>query len=164
MIIFWKMSNRQNSHTLIREISFTLLAEGKSIKIRADGYSMFPTIKPGSLISIEPMGNVLHPLPGEIVAWKRESGFVVHRLIRIIKKGHEIFFITRGDSCTKEDQQVNLENIAGRVVKVEDQNGTIVNEKKIFNYKPNYCFNRLRVFGIHILKKIYNCRTCKGPI
>lgn len=149
------MSNRKNSHTLIREISFTLLAEGKSVKIRANGYSMYPSIKPGSLISIEPMGIGLQPLPGEIVAWKRESGFVVHRLVRIFKKGSEIFFITRGDSCTREDQQVTAENIAGRVVKVEDQNGMIVKGNEILNYKPNYRFNRLRVLGIHILKKIF---------
>ena len=148
------MSDNLNNHTIIKEISFTFLAEGKSIKIRADGYSMYPAIKPGSMIYIEAISPGLFPGPGEIVAWKRESGFVVHRLVRIIKKGDHTILYTRGDSCTREDQPVAADQIAGRVVRVEDRKGKVVKENKRLSYKPNYYFNRLIVLGIHILKKI----------
>lgn len=148
------MSNNLNNHTIIKEISFTLLAEGKSIKIRADGYSMYPTIKPGSIIYIEALSPDLFPGPGEIVAWKRESGFVVHRLVRIIKKDTHTIFFTRGDSCTREDQPVAVDQIAGRVVCVENRKGEIIKYNKSVSYKPIYYFNRLIVLGIHILKKI----------
>ncbi len=148
------MNNKQNNYSIIREISFTLLAEGKSIKIRADGFSMYPAIKPGSLIYIEPSGSRFLPVPGEIIAWKRKSGFVVHRLIRIIIKENQTFYITRGDACVREDQPIASGDVAGRVVRVVEHKGEIVKEKKILYSKPNYKFNRLRVLGIHILNKI----------
>jgi signal peptidase I len=149
------MSNKSGGHTFIKEIGFTLLAEGKSIKVRADGYSMFPSIKSGSMIYIEPLSPGSYPAPGEIVAWKRESGFVVHRLVRIIKEGSQILFMTRGDSCPREDKPVAAEKIAGRVVRIEDSKGKVIKGNQSLNYKPNYFFNRLLVSGLFILKKIY---------
>lgn len=149
------MGNKRDNQNIIRDISFTLLAEGRSVKIKADGYSMYPAIKPGSLIYIEPQSIGSTPVPGDIVAWKRKSGFIVHRLVRIIKKDTETFFITRGDSCLREDQPVAAGDIAGRVVRVEDRKGFSVKENISLNSCPNYRLNRLIVLSIHILNKIY---------
>ena len=44
------------SHSVLKEIGFMLLAEGKTLKVKAEGYSMYPSIKPGSVIYIEPFG------------------------------------------------------------------------------------------------------------
>ncbi|MFZ0281897.1 MAG: S24/S26 family peptidase, partial [Bacteroidales bacterium] len=74
------------AHSVLKEIGFTLLAEGKTLKVKAEGYSMYPTIKPGSVIYIEPAERGNEPVPGEIIAWKKESGFVVHRLIKVLKE------------------------------------------------------------------------------
>jgi signal peptidase I len=146
------MSKMPGKNKIIKEISFSLLAEGKTIKIRADGYSMFPTIKPGSIIYIEPICMGEFPVPGEIVAWKRKSGLVVHRLIRIINEGNQMYFVTRGDSCAREDQPILAGYITGRVIKTEDKNGNIL-ENRGFKTNPHYRINRLRVIVIH-LKKI----------
>jgi hypothetical protein len=73
--------NKPDNHIIIKDIGFSLLAEGTTIKVRADGYSMYPAIKPGSVVLIEPLPESFLPFPGEIIAWKRESGFVVHRLV-----------------------------------------------------------------------------------
>ena len=151
-IIFLIMTNTKINHTIVKDISFSLLEEGLSVKIKADGYSMYPSIKPGSLICIEPIYNDLLPRPGEIVAWKRSSGFVVHRLVRIEKKDDQTIFITRGDSCLNDDMPVTA--LAGKVVRIEDNQGKIV-ECSNRNTIPNYNLNRGMVLCILALKKIF---------
>ena len=139
---------------IIKEISFSLLAEGKTIKIRADGYSMYPTIKPGSIIYIEPICLGEMPVTGEIVAWKRKSGLVVHRIIRIINEGNQMYFVTRGDSCAREDQPILAGYVTGRVVKTEDKNGNILKNTG-FESNPHYGINRLRVLMIHLRRVFF---------
>jgi hypothetical protein len=77
---------------------------------------------------------------------------VVHRLIRIINEGNQMYFVTRGDSCAREDQPILAGYITGRVIKTEDKNGNIL-ENRGFKTNPHYRINRLRVIVIH-LKKI----------
>lgn len=93
------MRTNQLNNLVVKEIGLTLLEEGKILKVKAEGYSMFPVIKPGSILLIEPLEPDYEPQPGEIVAWKRDSGFVLHRLVRIFEKEGNRFFVTRGDSC-----------------------------------------------------------------
>jgi len=149
------MKKAPDNHIIVKEIGFSLLAEGKSLKIRAEGYSMYPSIKPGSIILIEPLAETLPPSPGEIIAWKRESGFVVHRLVRIIKEGDKISFITRGDSCAYEDQPVKRDQIAGRVVQAESVTGRILSAGDSLIRKPCYLYNRLIVWGLVRLRKLF---------
>src|SRR5512147_327506 len=112
--------NKINKYSsTIRNMSVSLLAEGKTIRIKAHGYSMYPAIKPGSLLLVEPLKQKGKPQPGEIVALKRETGMVVHRVVkRYIKDGTE-YFVTRGDSNSMADSPVTIDRIAGRVVKSE---------------------------------------------
>jgi len=148
------------SHNIAKELGFSLLAEGKTLKIRADGYSMFPAIKAGSLIYIEP---VIDPSPGEIIAWKREEGFIVHRLVRVVNDGNQIFYITRGDSCVSEDQPVKKDQIAGRVISIENISGDKMKSEKKMIGRFDYIYNRLLVWFLtrfkrawHIAKHIIN--------
>jgi signal peptidase I len=145
------MTNIKINHTIVKDISFSLLEEGISVKVRADGYSMYPTIRPGSYIHIEPLNDNKMPATGEIVAWKRDSGFVVHRLVRIVKKENEIWFVTRGDSCTHDDMPVQA--LAGKVVRIENEDGTVTDAVGM-SQKPGYVINRLRIRAILLLKKI----------
>jgi len=106
---------------------------------------MYPAIKPGSVIYIEPFGEGNRPVPGEIIAWKKESGFVVHRFVRFLKEEEEIQFITRGDSCLNEDDPVTFDQLAGRVVRVETPDGKIIPAASRLNLKPNHSLNRFLV-------------------
>lgn len=145
--------NKQNQ-MLAKEIGFSLLAEGKTLRIRADGYSMFPVIRPGALIHIEPLAQDEAPLPGDIIAWKRDTGFVVHRLIRIIREDDRILFITRGDSCSYEDRPVLKEQIAGRVVRTESNSGKRIKSGEALFRKPFYLYNRLLVWFVIRIRKL----------
>jgi signal peptidase I len=92
------MNSYMKNHNTIKNIGLTLLSEGKTIRIKAHGYSMYPCIKPGSLLLIEPINLKGMPVPGEIIAIRREKGLVVHRLTKIIIKNGLTSFIARGDS------------------------------------------------------------------
>lgn len=148
------MNNRQNNHTIVKDIGLTLLSEGKTIRIKAHGYSMYPCIRPGSLILIEPLNIKGMPRPGEIIAIKREAGLIVHRLTKIIKKNGTTYYIARGDSNAYADNPVKIEKIAGRIVRAESTGENPVVANISVNTKPNYFVNRIRVIGILLLKKI----------
>jgi len=140
-----KHKKQGNLQILLKEAGFSLLAEGKTLEVRANGYSMYPAIKPGVIISIEPLPTGSEPRPGEIIAWKRDSGLVVHRVVRVEKNNKGKVFITRGDSCKFEDPPVDAGKIAGKVIsfKPSESRGTQVISYS--NDEPHYRFNRFRV-------------------
>ena len=153
------MSKNHLSHTVLKEIGFSLLAEGKTIRVKAEGFSMYPSIKPGSVIFIEPFKKGTGPVPGEIIAWKREAGFVVHRVVGNFEKDNSEFIVTRGDSSIAEDEPVISDQVAGKVTRVENPEGKPVPDEQYLNKKPNYTFNRFLVRIIsqfYRVKKIFN--------
>lgn len=153
------MNDIRERHELAREIGFSLLAEGKILKVRAEGYSMYPAIKPGSVICIEPPGKGYTPAKGEIIAWRRQSGFVVHRVVRILKTGDGIKIITRGDSGRYEDQPVGSDVLAGRVVRIESPSGRIIQSREELIRKPLYIYNRLMVWFLLRMKRVKDLIT-----
>ena len=147
------MSNFRKNHTLVKNIGLTLLTEGKTIRIKANGYSMYPSIKPGSLILIEPIQLKGAPVPGEIIAILRENGLVVHRCTKIVIKNGITSFIARGDSNAYADNPVKINKIAGRIVSAETTGENPVPADIRINTRPNYFYNRIRVLGLFIWKK-----------
>ena len=148
------MNNWRNNHAIVKDIGLTLLSEGKTIRIKAHGYSMYPCIKPGSLILIEPLNIKGMPLPGEIIAVRRETGLIVHRLDKIMKKNGTTYYIARGDSNAYADNPIKIDKIAGRIVRAESTGENPVIADISVNTKPNYFRNRIRVIGILLWKKI----------
>lgn len=147
------MNKYKKYSSTVKNMSVSLLSEGKTIRIKAHGYSMYPAIKPGSLILIEPLKQKGKPVPGEIVALKRDKGMIVHRVVkRIIKDGTE-YFVTRGDSNSMADTPVTIDKIAGRVVKSEPTGENPVAADVRINKNPGYVMNRFRVIGIFLGQK-----------
>ena len=147
------MNNHRNKNTILNNVGLTLLSEGKTIRIKAHGYSMYPCIKPGSLILIEPIGLKGRPVPGEIIAIKRKTGLIVHRLNKIVNKNGVTSFIARGDSNAYSDNPIQIDKIAGRIVGAETTGENPVKADIRINTKPSWFFNRIRVIGLLILKK-----------
>jgi signal peptidase I len=148
------MDNRKRSGEILKNVGFTLLSEGKSIRIKAHGYSMYPCIKPGSLILIEPIKIKGNPIPGEIIAIKRENGLIVHRLTRIVVSKGITTYIARGDSNSMEDAPITIGKIAGRIVGAESTGENPVPADIRINTSPKYISNRLRVIGEILWKKV----------
>lgn len=153
------MTSDRLSHTVLRDIGFMLLAEGKTIRVRADGMSMHPSIKSGSVIFIQPYEPGAKPRPGEIIAWKRDTGIVVHRLVNVYSQKMQMHYVTRGDSCAGEDDPVLIEQIVGKVVRVERPEGKLVPPHKYSDKKPNYIHNRRLV---RIISQIYRVKRVFG--
>ncbi len=148
------MNKTNEDHNIIRDLGFSLLAEGTILKIKADGYSMYPSIKPGTTIFIQPLKEYDDIIPGHIIAWKRESGFVVHRLVRTENKGDQVLYHTRGDSCKYEDKPVTIDQIAGIVIRIEDMKHRIREGNKLIK-EPCYPLNRFIVWFILKTKRIH---------
>jgi signal peptidase I len=142
------------NQTLMKDIGLNLLNEGKTIRIKAHGYSMYPCIKPGSVILIEPIHLKGIPVTGEIIALQRENGLIVHRLTRIAVKNGTRMYIARGDSNSSADNPVTIDKIAGRIVGAETSGENPVRADISINKKPKYISNRIRVIWIHIIMKI----------
>jgi signal peptidase I len=148
------MNSNKKYFSSVKDMSVTLLAEGKTVRIKAHGYSMYPAVKPGSLILIEPLGQKGRPVPGEIVAVKRESGIIVHRVTkRFVKDGVE-WYVTRGDSNSRQDNPVKIDQIAGRIIKSEATGENPEAADIRIKTNINYFLNRIRVIIIFIMKKI----------
>jgi signal peptidase I len=148
------MNNLTNSHAIVKDVGLTLLTEGKTIRIKAHGYSMFPSIRPGSLILIEPLNVKGIPHEGEIIAIRREAGLIVHRLSKILYKDGVTYYIARGDSNAYADKPVKIDKIAGRIVRAESTGENPVPADIRINKNPKFFINRLRVIGLLLWKKI----------
>ena len=139
---------------LVKNTGLILLSEGKTIRIKAHGYSMYPSIKPGSLVLIEPLRVKGPPVPGEIIAIEKGDGLIIHRLTRIVVMNKATTYIARGDSNAFADNPVKINKIAGRIVGAETTGENPVRADIKINTRPNYFLNRLRVIGLHLWKKV----------
>lgn len=147
------MNNPGIGRNILKNVGYNLLAEGKSIRIKAHGYSMYPSIKPGSILLIEPLRSKGKPVPGEILAIKRAGGLVIHRLIRVFVKDGVEYYVARGDSNARTDDPVRIDMIAGRVTGA-DISGQNTRLADISRHKPNYILNRIRVVSILLWGRI----------
>ena len=82
--------------------------------------SMHPIFDRGSVVITERVNdkydNYDKLKEGEIIAFKAEKNVVVHRLIRIVNVGDEVYYYTKGDANKEEDNYlIKKENIIGIV-------------------------------------------------
>ncbi len=101
-----------------RELSATcarLTGAGLALRLTAASGCMVPTIRPGDLVLIHPVG--ARPLAaGDVVAFRRGEQVVVHRLVGVATSGE---WQTRGDAEAGEGVPVKGEDVVGRVEGLE---------------------------------------------
>lgn len=99
-----------------------ILRTGIKVKFRARGQSMYPFIRDGSILSIEPLCNTL-PRKGEVIfCWystQTAEIVLVHRFLRYLPDGR---VQTRGDHLPEADPPLPVEQVLGRVSRVEQAN------------------------------------------
>jgi len=157
------MKNNRSDHIFLKEVSLSLLSEGKSLRIKTGGYSMFPAIHPGDIVIIAPFNDQSNLIPGDIIVFRRDSGFVLHRLTDIRHRDDNTFYITRGDSSMNEDKPITEDKITGVVTAIETRRGSRI---RPYHHKIHYRRNRLTVKLIHLLNKLIrviclnSCNSC----
>ena len=102
---------------------FAALAEhvvdtGMSIRFRASGDSMYPSILHGDVITVAPVA--AHEIVrGDILLYRDGDRVLAHRLIGVTAYGTETRFRLRGDSNARCDAPIAARQIVGRVEAVE---------------------------------------------
>ena len=79
------------------------LQSGATLSIPVVSNSMAPLFKSGDLVVIS-NDSTEYPIKGEIVALFDIDGFLIHRLVEIIKKDSQLYCVTKADSTTETDR------------------------------------------------------------
>ncbi len=91
-----------------------------TLQVRTTGVSMLPTLWPGDLVTIR-SHTLQQAKPGEIVLYRREGRFFIHRSVKKFRLGEELLLITRGDSMPKDDPPVCAGELLGKVTEIRRQ-------------------------------------------
>jgi len=107
----------------LKELLQAVIEKKASFRFRAKGISMHPFIKDGDIVTISPLSNG-DPHLGDVVAFcqPKTGRLVVHR---IIKKTSSGYFI-QGDNASESDCFKAIDEIVGRVIRVERQGRRIL--------------------------------------
>jgi signal peptidase I len=101
------------------EVVTDLLRRGHSVRFRAKGGSMHPTIREGEAITVAPVRPAEIQL-GDLILYRSGRGVTAHRVVRVVRDPDgTLAFIPRGDSSTTRDEPVAQSAVLGRVVGVE---------------------------------------------
>jgi hypothetical protein len=78
-------SSSLGPHLLFADVCVGLLNQGQSVRFKATGWSMQPTICDGEMINVEPVlpSQVRH---GDIILYRNPRGITAHRVIHIQKE------------------------------------------------------------------------------
>ncbi len=117
-----------NASNLLLDLTTELLSQGTTVHFRPSGRSMYPSIREGELITVEPVRASDVQL-GDIVLYRSSKGLIAHRVVgssptqsSVLSPHH---FLLRGDASLSCDQPVAAQQILGRVVGVK-RNGRSV--------------------------------------
>lgn len=126
-----------------------ILAEGNDLQVKTFGFSMFPFIKFGDLITIRTLKDT-QPQIGDLIIFIINDKFVLHRLTKKKYSG-EYIFQTKGDCAFYFDEPINESQIIGKAVKIK-RNEKIINleskKYKILNYFLSK-ISFIRIFALY---------------
>ena len=108
---------------LLLDLTTELLSQGTTVHFRPSGRSMYPSIREGELITVEPV-EVSDVKLGDIVLYRSERGPIAHRVVEIASRDALVFRL-RGDASLSCDQPVAGRQILGRVTAVERNHRSI---------------------------------------
>ncbi len=109
------------------------------------GPSMYPTLRSGDGIILEPFKSEANLKVGDIILYSRSDGLsdIVHRIIRIEKDG----VITRGDNNNRIDPgTVPFSNIIGKVISAKRGDKTV----RIYSGTPGMAVHRLMLLRMYL--------------
>jgi hypothetical protein len=96
------------------DLAAEILRESGSLRLRAWGSSMLPSIWPGDILNIQ-RRELKQIAAGETAVFFPGSRMTAHRVV----SHHCTFLVTQGDSVPQPDAPVTAENLLGVVVSIE---------------------------------------------
>ena len=155
------MNEQELSHKLRTEA----IRQGHAVKTLAQGYSMFPFLRKGDILTVEPvpMEDIKR---GDIVVFESNEQWIAHRVIRISDRNNEIQFLLRGDTNLQFDPVVNEGNYVGKVFSFQREKKSILVSSltrrfwkgfiQLFGILYNFFWTSLRLalsFGYRCIRK-----------
>jgi signal peptidase I len=139
----------QSQSNVFTDVTAELLSLGACVRFQATGQSMYPAVKDGEIIKVEPV-EPSHIKKGDIVLYRMKKGVIAHRVVRIERRnGGPPFFVLRGDALETCDGIVEPRQVIGRVISVE-RNGR--------DYKLNgiyaKLFHNLRFYASSLRRRL----------
>ena len=110
------------SKTGLVDLVQAVTERGKSFRVKAPGFSMYPFIRNLDTITISPLP-AAGPRTGDVVAFVKPStgSLVVHRVIAVTKDG----YLIRGDNTLEPDGLLQKSSILGQVTRVEREGRSV---------------------------------------
>jgi hypothetical protein len=100
------------------------LAKGTTVRFRADGISMYPTIRDGEAITVARV-SAAEVVRGDVLLCRHGMRVLAHRVVGVTTCGSERFFALRGDAKASCDASVSGSGVVGRVIGVH-RNGRAI--------------------------------------
>jgi len=142
------MSSAAGDKESLHRLGAELLASGMTVRIKVSGLSMYPTMRPDDIVEITPVEPGVPLKPGEIIAIKRETDFIVHRFIGYAEIDGEQMVVARGDSNPRVDSPVPASRVAGKVITIIRGRTIIRNPLAVTAIL--YSFNRFMAAGCRL--------------
>ena len=125
------------------------LEEGKTVKIRLKGSSMFPLLRSGrdSVILVKSPADSLKPM--DVVLFKYCGNFILHRII----KKDAARLLLQGDGVISAIEQCTVDDVVGKVVKVCRSSGKTIrvdSKRWIFASRLWRCSKIIRVLWLKL--------------
>jgi signal peptidase I len=148
-----KGSELSLSRELLIKLLVAVLKKGGSFRFRTKGFSMYPFIRDGDVITISPISNNRASF-GEIVAFINPGtrNLVVHRVIG--RSGN--FYFIKGDNSSGLDCIVHKTSILGCVTKIERKGKKGFLDSSLTKYTIAF-LSRLRILFplMNLMRRIF---------
>jgi hypothetical protein len=89
-----------------------------TLKLRATGISMLPTLWPGDLLTVQSVGPEIAQ-PGDILLYMRGGRFFVHRLVKRNHGHDKSSLVPRGDCMSEDDPPIGTHELLGKITEVQ---------------------------------------------
>lgn len=136
---------------LFVDLNADLLRNGRSVRFSAPGHSMYPTIRDGETLVVQPIKASTVAI-GDIILHAVDQRLIAHRVVKI--RNTKSFsdaeasweFLFKADASSSFNEPVKPSQILGKVVSIE-RNGTTI-DPYCFKAKlaclPRLIFNHLK--------------------
>jgi signal peptidase I len=118
------MSELEFSESRFANVARQVLSEGHVLKFCAQGSSMWPFIRPGDLLSIQPENSKLS-IGDVVLAVQTDHRWLVHRITQICQVEGSLAIVTRGDALAHTDPPVPVSQVLGRLESLERKGRTL---------------------------------------
>ena len=134
------------------------LGEGKTVKIRLKGNSMFPLLRSGrdSVILQKFAADSLKPM--DVVLFKYCGNYILHRII----KRDGVRLLIQGDGVISAIEQCTVDDVVGKVVKVCRSSGKAIDVDNWRWTLSSRLWRNSEIMRLLLLKLLYRVIKVKG--